>query len=156
MSRFVVVALLLGCFAACGPQARDFGDNTPPRKATPAPTPTPADPAPEKAVAKGSGKFNQYGFTYQRDGERATADFCPTPLPRTDSAVVAAARLVILEAFGEKMEGFPRPVAWQHEGQSVQAVKLGGQSFDYIFWPVKEETKEVRRILFWRVGKGSY
>ena len=154
MSRFVVACTLLGLLCACGPKAHDFSDNTPPRRATPAPTPTPADPAPEKANAKGSGKFNQHNFTYRREGERASADFRP-PLPRVDMTVVGAARVVILEAFGEKMEGFPRPVGWQHEGQSVQAVKLGGNSFDYIFYPVREEANEVRRVHFWRVAKGS-
>ena len=104
--------------------------------------------------AKGVGKFNRYEFSYQRDGGRATAAFRP-PLPRRDSAVVGAAREVILGAFGEKLEGFPRPVNWGHEGRQAQAIKLGGGEFDYVFWPEKNEAGEFPRVLFWRVAKGS-
>ncbi|HYP54508.1 MAG TPA: hypothetical protein VEQ42_13245 [Pyrinomonadaceae bacterium] len=157
MSRSTKV-LLLGCLlCACG---RGAGEGARPASNVPSPTPAAsagptALPAAEPSSAKGAGKFNQYAFRFEREGERATARFDPAPLPRTDSAVVGAARVVILEAFGEKMEGFPRPVAWEFERQPVQAVKLGGKNYDYIFWPMKEQAKEVRRLEFWRVAKNS-
>jgi hypothetical protein len=155
LSRLITLVLSAVLSCACGGASRDAAR---PRTNAPAPSPsaqpTPDSP-PEPPSAKGSGKFNQYAFTFERNGHDAEARFRPTPLPRTDSAVVAAARVVIQEAYGEKMEGFPRPVRWIYEGEEVQAIKLGGRSYDYVFWPVKEETKEVRRMLFWRVTKNT-
>ncbi|HYO64028.1 MAG TPA: hypothetical protein VER08_10390 [Pyrinomonadaceae bacterium] len=161
MSKVTRVLLLACLLCACGRGGDEGKQNAPPRAANaPAPAPTATarantDPPAGPSSAMGKAKFNRFALAFEREGERATARFTPTPLPRTDSAVVGAARVVILEAFGEKMEGFPRPVAWEFEGRTVQAIKLGGNHYDYIFWPVREDAEVVRRVEFWRVAKSS-
>jgi hypothetical protein len=83
-----------------------------------------------------------------------TADFPSPKLPYNDNVVVGAAREVILAAYGEKMENFPRRVAWSHEG-AQHAIMLAGDGYDYVFVHVADADKRIPRLVFWRVAKGS-
>lgn len=123
----------------------------PPAK-PPAPTPPPADTNAKKET--GSGNFEQYKFTYEKTGDHVTAAFNAPRLPHIDGVVVGAARAVILSAYGEKMENFPRLVRWDYK-ETKHAIKLEGEKGDYVFIPVKDDNKEIPTLVFWRVEKGT-
>ena len=83
------------------------------------------------------------------------ATFAAPRLPWVDTVIVAAARVVIDAAYGEKMENFPRPASWTEDERKINAIKLAGINYDYIFWPTKEATGDVKTVTFRRVPKGS-
>jgi hypothetical protein len=131
----------------------------PQQAATPRPTPRPpATPPPVPADAPretGSGAFEQFKFSYAKTGEQTTADFKPQSLPHTNqNVVVAAARRVIELAYGERLENFPRLVAWDYK-ETKHAVKLEGTKFDYVFVPVKDADRDIPQLVIWRVEKGT-
>jgi hypothetical protein len=151
-------AILIFATAACAQTARR--DERAAAAETPRPSATarpPATPPPVDENAKrerGSGVFDRYKFTFEKTGERVTADFAAPRLPYNDSVVVGAAREVISAAYGEKMENFPRRVGWSY-GESRHAIKLEGREHDYVFVHVTEDKKEIPRLVFWRVAKGT-
>ncbi|HEV2708038.1 MAG TPA: hypothetical protein VGV59_19120 [Pyrinomonadaceae bacterium] len=129
-------------------------------------TPTPAAPAalptPDaSARGAGAGAFNQYKFTYKRAGSEVEVSFAPELLPWNDSLVVAVAREVLVAAYDDRSENFPRRAVWSHEGAEVNAIKLEGEKFEYVFLPLRDERadavgdRRVRRILFWQLAKGT-
>ena len=85
--------------------------------------------------------------------------FAPVRLPWNDRVVVAAAREVLVAAYDDRSENFPRPAVWQYEGAEANAIKLEAEKFEYVFLPLKEEgkdgAKQVRTLLFWQLAKGT-
>ena len=158
MTRTLLIAFLLLSTAACARPARR-GESVAAVE-TPRPTPTAksvATPPPVDENAKkekGAGVFDRYKFTFEKTGVRVTADFASPKLPYNDNVVVGAAREVILAAYGEKMENFPRRVGWSHEG-AQHAIKLEGKEYDYVFVHVADADKQIPRLVFWRVAKGT-
>lgn len=120
---------------------------------------TPVEAVPEQSRGAGSGNFNQYKFTYRRAGGETEAVFAPAALPWNDAFVVEAAREVLVAAYDDRSENFPRRALWQYRGQEVNAIKLEGERFEYVFLPLKEEgrdgAKQVRTIVFWQLSKGT-
>ena len=158
MTRTLLIAFLLLSTAACAQTSRrDEGGAA---VGTPRPTPTarpPATPPPVDENAKrekGAGVFDRYKFTFEKTGARVVADFASPKLPYNDNVVVGAAREVILAAYGEKMENFPRRVGWSYEG-AQHAIKLEGKEYDYVFVHVADADKQIPRLVFWRVAKGT-
>ena len=148
-------------FSACATKERSIDS-----KQAASPTPAAAANAPpladaEKAQVKrtGSGTFNQYKFTYRRAGREVEATFAPVRLPWNDSLVVAAAREVLVAAYDDRSENFPRPAVWQYGGAEARAIKLEAEKFEYVFLPLKEEgrdgVKQVRTIVVWQLAKGT-
>ena len=126
-----------------------------PRPAPPARPPATPPPVDENAKKeKGAGVFDRYKFAFEKTGARVTADFSSPKLPYNDNVVVGAAREVILAAYGEKMENFPRRVGWSYEG-AQHAIKLEGKEYDYVFVHVADADKQIPRLVLWRVAKGS-
>ncbi|HEX7177549.1 MAG TPA: hypothetical protein VF240_19985 [Pyrinomonadaceae bacterium] len=159
MTRTLLIAFLLLSTAACAQTSRRgegvAAIETPPRPtptAKSAATPPPVDESAKKE--KGAGVFDRYKFTFEKTGERVTADFPSPKLPYNDNVVVGAAREVILTAYGEKMENFPRRVGWNFEG-AQHAIMLAGDSYDYVFVHAADADKQIPRLVFWRVAKGS-
>lgn len=158
MPRTFLIAFLLLSTAACArPSGRGEGTAA---VGTPRPTPTarpPATPPPVAEGAKkerGAGVFDRYKFTFEKTGVRATADFPSPKLPYNDNVVVGAAREVILAAYGEKMENFPRRVGWSYEG-AEHAIKLEGKEYDYVFVHRADADRQIPRLVFWQVAKGT-
>ncbi|HEX8473224.1 MAG TPA: hypothetical protein VF666_04270 [Pyrinomonadaceae bacterium] len=160
-----LVVLLLSC-SACATNGRNAETarapraNSSPSNAAVASSPRAPDIQSDKTVSNGSGKFNQYKFTFRRNGNNATATFASPKLPWRDALVVAAAREIIVAAFNDRSENFPRPVRWNYEGEQVSAIKLEGNDYEFVFVPVRDKesaegTKEVASIVFWRLNKGS-
>jgi hypothetical protein len=120
---------------------------------------TPVDGRREQIRRAGAGTFNQYKFAFERAGGEVEATFAPTRLPWDDALVVAAAREVIVAAYDDRSENFPRPVVWPYRGAEVNAIKLEGENFEYVFVPLREEaaggTRQVRAIVFWQLAKGT-
>ena len=89
---------------------------------------------------------------------RASIDGALRHLPEDEAGnlfvVVGAAREVILAAYGEKVENFPRRVGWSYEG-AQHAIKLEGKEYDYVFVHVADADKQIPRLVFWRVAKGT-
>jgi hypothetical protein len=128
----------------------------------PSPTPTVAatasTPVADEAaqeIKEGSGKFNQYKFSYKRTGGQVEASFKSPRLPRSDAVVVAAAREVIIAAYADKSENFPRPILWNYQGAEVNAIYLEADNFEYVFVPVKTGGGEIDSLVFWKLKKGT-
>lgn len=158
MSRTLLTTFLLLSTAACaGSAPRGEGvapaatPRTPPSARAPA-TPPPVDESAKRE--KGAGVFDRYKFTFEKTGARTTADFSSPKLPYNDNVVVGAAREVILAAYGEKMENFPRRVGWSYEG-AQHAIKLEGVEYDYVFVHRADADRQIPRLVFWRVAKGT-
>lgn len=143
--------------------SRGRGGATANAPATSAPTPA-ARRAPDieadQTTRAGSGAFNQYEYSYRRTGNHATATFTTPKLPWRDSLVVAAAREIIVAVYDDRSENFPRPLVWNYQGAEVNAIKLEGDNYEYVFVPVrdtgaKEGTKEVASLVFQRLNKGT-
>ncbi len=151
-------------FSACATKERSAVSRN---AASPTPAPTvratpPATPnaaGQEQSKRAGSGTFNEYKFAYRRAGGEVETTFAPTPLPWNDQIVVGAAREVLVTAYDDKSENFPRAVRWPYQGAQVNAIKLEGEKFEYVFVPVKEDgkdgAKQVRKIAFWQLAKGT-
>jgi hypothetical protein len=157
----VLVALVVAA-ASCTTKRTDAPDA---RRATPTPTPAvnaTTAPTPDAAArATGAGAFNQYKFTYRRAGGEVEVSFTREALPWNDALVVAAAREVLVAAYEDRSENFPRRASWQYEGAQTNAIKLEGEKFEYVFLPLRDERgdaagdRRVRRILFWQLAKGT-
>lgn len=161
MTKGLLCAALLAVCCSCGGGATERAA-APARNGANAPAATPAPSAPDISAdateRAGEGHFNEFRFDYKRAGNVAEAIFAPRRLPWNDNAVVAAARELIVAAFDDRSENFPRPVEWSREGEVVKAVKLEGERYEYVFVPVEEVrggTKEARSIRMWRLVKGS-
>jgi hypothetical protein len=158
MPRTLLIAFLLLSTAACARPARRGESVAPAETPRPAPTAGPlATPPPVDENAKkerGAGVFDRYKFAFEKAGARVTADFASPKLPYNDNIVVGAAREVILAAYGEKMENFPRRVGWSYEG-AQHAIKLEGKEYDYVFVHRADADRQIPRLVFWRVAKGT-
>ncbi len=128
----------------------------------PSPTPTVATtastPVADEAaqvIKEGSGKFNQYKFSYKRTGDGVEASFKSPRLPRSDAVVVAAAREVIVAAYEDKSENFPRPILWNYQGAEVNGIYLEADKSEYVFVPVKTDGGEINLLVFWKLKKGT-
>lgn len=153
------VALLAAACCACATSERR---GAPAREASTARAPeassSPAQPdiSTDTTERKGEGRFNEYGFKYERAGNAAEAAFEPRRLPWNDNVVVAAARELIVAAFDDRSDNFPRPVEFSY---GVNAIKLEGERYEYVFFPVAETaadgSKEARVLKMWRVNKGD-
>lgn len=159
---FLLLPFLLS-LSACAPRTGQAPATNAARRA-PSPTVTPANtPAPlpplEGQPAEGSGSLERYKFTYKRTGDNVTVTFSSPKLPWKDTLVVAVARQIITSAYGDESENFPRPLAWNYQGAHVNAIKLEGAHAEYVFLPLKDETKketpEISTLLFWRLAKGA-
>ena len=159
MLKLLTIAFLLLAFADCTRPARRAA-NKPAPTATPTPAvkpqrmtaPPPADKnAPRQ---KGAGSIEEYNFTYELTGDQLTAEFPSPKLPHDQLIVVAVARKVIAVAYGEQMEGFPRPVEWAYKDTS-RAILLEGKNYDYVFVPITDERGDIPTLVFWRVTKAS-
>lgn len=158
----LLVALVTAAAASCTTKRTDAPDArravatpTPAVNATTAPTPDAA------ARATGAGAFNQYKFTYRRAGGEVEVSFTREALPWNDALVVAAAREVLVAAYDDRSENFPRRASWPYEGAQTNAIKLEGEKFEYVFLPLRDARadaagdRRVRRILFWQLAKGT-
>lgn len=163
MTRALLSLVLVLAGAACVSRGRNVATTNAPLPD--APTTGAADArAPDieadQTTRTGTGAFNQYRFTYRRTGNDATATFSTPKLPWRDSTVVAAAREIIVAVYDDRSENFPRPVMWNYQGAEVNAIKLEGNNYEYVFVPVKdagaqEGTKEVASLVFRRLNKGT-
>ncbi|HEX5707085.1 MAG TPA: hypothetical protein VFX96_07305 [Pyrinomonadaceae bacterium] len=162
--RLLCAALLSVCCGCGGTRERA----APPRDAantkasanasTATATPSAPDISADATEREGASSFNQFRFNYKRAGNTAEAVFAPERLPWNDNVVVAAARELIVAAFDDRSENFPRRVEWTREGEMVNAIKLEGERYEYVFLPVEEVrggTKEARAIKMWQLVKGS-
>lgn len=171
MKRIVLICVVvcLTSVAACAPRGRNQ-ETTPAVSANGATRASSTNDAARPLRApdissdetrdEGAGTFNQYKFSYRRTGNQVTAKFAAPKLPWRDSVVVAAAREIIVAAYDDRSENFPRRVEWNYEGTSVNAIKLEGDKYEYVFLPIKDEatrdgTKEVASLVFWRLNKGT-
>ena len=161
MHRTLACAVLLSWSLGCASgerrsQAPQLSSPTPARTIAAAADPSPdvVDTAAQIRKA-GSGKFNQYKFTYQRTGDQVEASFKSPRLPRSDAVVVAAAREVIVAAYEDKSENFPRPILWNHRGADVNAIYLEADKFEYVFVPVRADGGEINALVFWQLKKGT-
>jgi hypothetical protein len=120
-------------------------------------TPAPVGGVETGVEREGAGAFNQYKFTYVRQGGEVEASFAPELLPWDDALVVAAAREVLVAAYDDRSENFPRPAVWQYKGAETKAIKLEGVRYEYVFVPLREEggRRRVRAIAFWQLPKGT-
>lgn len=157
----ILCAALLGVCCGCG-GARE-GTSAPSRGGTnpktSSSTPTPApDISADTTERAGEGSFNAFRFTYSRAGNEAEAVFAPRRLPWNQNVIVAAARELIVVAFDDRSENFPRAAEWARGGETVSAIKLEGERYEYVFVPESDArggTKEARAIRMWRLAKGS-
>ncbi len=159
MHRALLSVALLVATSACAaserraPPARDASTASAPAAA---PSPAWPDVGPDEAAREGDGRFNEYRFKYKRTGNAAEAFFEPRRLPWNDNVVVAAARELIVAAFDDRSDNFPRPVEFS---VGVKAIKLEGERYEYVFFPVGESaadgSKEARVLKMWRLHKGS-
>lgn len=160
LGRISCAALLVAC---CGCGGAPERANRPPRdgagakasSSTPTPAPDISSDATERA---GEGDFNEFRFTYRRAGNEAEAVFAPRRPPWNQNVVVAAARELIVAAFDDRSENFPRAAEWTRDGQSVSAIKLEGERYEYVFVPesdARDGAKQTRAIRMWRLSKGS-
>ena len=154
----VRAAVLLLTLSACAPgepgttkAPRPTPTHAPPT-AQPADTPLPAET--EQVAREGAGRFNQYRFTYRREGDRVMTAFNSPRPPWNDTLVVGAAREVLRAAYDDRSDNFPRPAPWIHEGEKVNGIKLEGERYEYVFLPIREGAA-VRSILFWQLPKGT-
>jgi len=159
-AKVLCTVLLVAALAACGASGRKSAAPSPSTSSLPTPetvvsSPTPRQSPAERVSKQGSGAFDRYQFTYQRTNDQVVATFAAPHLPWVDTVIVAAARVVIDAAYSEKMENFPRPVPWTEDERKINAIKLAGTDSDYIFWPTKEATGDVKTVTFRRVPKGS-
>ncbi|MDQ3253423.1 MAG: hypothetical protein M3R15_05880 [Acidobacteriota bacterium] len=160
-AKVLCAVLLVTALAACGASGRKSSAPSPSTSPLPTPgatvvsSPTPRQSPAERVSKQGSGAFDRYPFTYRRTNDQVVATFAAPRLPWVDTVIVAAARVVIDAAYGEKMENFPRPVPWTENERRINAIKLAGTDYDYIFWPTKEAAGDVRTVTFRRVPKGS-
>ncbi|MBA3716026.1 MAG: hypothetical protein H0W76_26860 [Pyrinomonadaceae bacterium] len=161
-AKVLFTILLVTALVACGGGAgRKSAAPSPLTSPLPTPgatvvaSPTPRQSPAERVSKQGSGAFDRYPFTYQRTNDQVVATFAAPRLPWVDTVIVAAARVVIDAAYGEKMENFPRSVPWAEDERTINAIKLAGTDYDYVFWPTKEATGDVKTINFRRVPKGS-
>lgn len=160
MHRNLACALLLSWSLGCASGARR---SQAPQLSSPTPAPVnaaPTGPSPDVVAAAqakkaGSGKFNQYKFTYQRTGDQVEASFKSPRLPRQDAVVVAAAREVIVVAYEDKSDNFPRPILWNYQGADVNAIYLEADKFEYVFVPVRADGGEINALVFWQLKKGT-
>lgn len=157
----ILCAALLGVCCGCGgaregasPASRGAANSK-----TSSPTPTPApDISADTTERAGEGSFNEFRFTYRRAGNEAEAIFAPRRLPWNQNVIVAAARELIVAAFDDRSENFPRAVEWARGGETTSAIKLEGERYEYVFVPdadARDGTKEARAIRMWRLAKGS-
>ncbi len=116
---------------------------------------TPVADEAAQVVKEGSGKFNQYKFSYKRTGDEVEASFKSPRLPRSDALVVAAAREVIVTAYEDKSENFPRPILWNYQGADVNAIYLEADNFEYVFVPAKTDGGKIDSLIFWKLKKGT-
>lgn len=160
MFRTLLGATALVCLAACAGGGRPAAPRQATQTATPRPAPsprtlpTPPPVAPDAPRARGEGLFDKYKFTYERTGDETVAEFAPLKLPYVDAVVVGAGREVIFTVYGERMENFPRRVPWRY-GDSEHAIKLAGDQYDYVFVHLPDDRREIPRLVFWRVPKGT-
>lgn len=159
MPKLLFTVALLALLCACATGDRRGGSLTASRAPSPSSVATPATPPPDiEADAtrrEGAGSFNQYRYTFKRTGNETEAVFAPRRLPWNDNVVVAAARELIVSAFDDRSDNFPRPVEFSY---GVNAIKLEGERYEYVFFPVEETSggvKEARAIRMWRLNKGS-
>lgn len=158
-AKIFLNAVALFSLVSCASPARV--ENAPQATATPKTAPTARPPAtppsiPENAERRsGAGGFEQYKFTYTKTGDQVVADFKSVKLPHTNqNVVVAAARELINVAYGERLENFPRLVAWEYREQK-HGIKLEGEEYDYVFVPIKDADKDISQLIFWKVKKGT-
>jgi hypothetical protein len=94
------------------------------------------------------GRYRAYRYTYSRDGDKTTAVFLPTMLPRgDDEAFVGAARDVIERAYGDEAYGDPVILPWRTRSGPTEVLRLDGARSTYVVVPVKEETGDVHSLV---------
>jgi hypothetical protein len=151
----------LAFFSACAGSKSTPASNASPTPAASSsaarPTPAPVGGVETGVEREGAGVFNQYRFTYVRRGGEVEATFAPEMLPWDDALVVAAAREVLVAAYNDRSENFPRPAVWQYRGAETRAIKLEGVTHEYVFVPLREDVggRRVRAIAFWQLPKGT-
>jgi hypothetical protein len=94
------------------------------------------------------GRYRAFRYTYSRDGDKTTAVFLPTMLPRgDDEAFVGAARDVIERAYGDEAYGDPVILPWRTRSGPTEVLRLDGARSTYVVVPVKEETGDVHSLV---------
>lgn len=162
--RTFLTAISLLAVVACAQKPRRPSNSSPaaaeavetPGRA-PAATQPPATPPPlDKNAPKetGSGDTGDYRYTFEKTGDMTVANFNSPKLPYLQEIIEAAARHVIQNVYGEKMENFPYLVPWKYK-DSKQAIMLTGNEYDYVIVHIADEGKEIPQLIFWRVPKGS-
>lgn len=155
MSRNFLLAAALVFNVACAKTSRQKQSAAATPRPTYAGTPVSAPPPvpPNTPKETGSGSTGDFNYTFEKTGDTAVVNFTPK-LPLVQEIIEGAARQVILEVYGEEMEGFPRSVEWNYKDRKTAAM-LTGEGHDYVFLHQTDERKEVPTLIFWRVPKDS-
>lgn len=106
----------------------------------PSPAPSAAPPEFEPEV---QGAYEDYKYTFRKQGEKVAALFLPKMLPRNDAIFISATRHVIKQAFNEEVSSSPTVAG--------RAIKFSGPSHSFLVVPIKQDTGEVHSLTVERI-----